>query len=180
VRLAITPSTDIGYTVAGVLHGLGVGVASRSVEGVFTAVSTGLIGLAGLWLLVRVRVGRLVRYLGGLLLLAAAGGPAAWPWYFSWGLVLLAADREAQQSRALWVAVAAVVFLIKPNGILALPLPAAPIVLFVYVILGGLFWRSRRGGSGGARGVGEAKPSDDAEVRRPSSAAALCRRALLN
>jgi alpha-1,6-mannosyltransferase len=180
VRLAITPSTEVGYTVAGLLHGLGVHVASRSVEGVFTAASTVLIGLAGVVLLVRVRVGRLVRYLGGLLVLAAAGGPAAWPWYFSWGLALLAADRRAQGSRALWAAIVAAVFLIKPNGILALPLPTAPIVLLVYLILGGLFWRSRRGGSGGARGVGEAKPPDDAETRRPSSAAAFCRRVVLN
>lgn len=180
VRLAITPATDVGYTVAAILHWLGIDVASRSVEGVFTAASTVLIGVVGLILLARVRVSTLVRYLGILFLLAAAGGPAAWPWYFSWGLALLAADRAAQRSRALWAAVVAAVFLIKPNGILALPLPTAPIVLFVYVVLGSLFWRSRRGGSGGARGVGEAKPTEDAEVRRPSSATAFSRQAMVH
>ena len=37
------------------------------------------------------------------------------------------------------------VFLIKPNGILALPLPSAPAVISVYALLGGLLWLSRRG-----------------------------------
>lgn len=156
VRLAITPSTGIGFTVAGLLNDVGAAVNARHLEAVMAGASTVLTGVIGLWLLIRVRIQRLAIYLGGLLLLAAAAGPAAWPWYLSWGLVLVAGVPGAQRSLAL-VAVSVVsVFLIKPNGILALPLPSAPAVMAVYLGLAGLFWYSRRGG----RGRGHRGPAD--------------------
>jgi alpha-1,6-mannosyltransferase len=155
VRLAITPSTEVGFTVAAVLHGVGLGANARAVEAGFGVVSTVFIGLFGLWLLYRVRVPKLALYLGGLLLVAAAAGPAAWPWYFSWGLVLLACCAVPQRSLALVAGVVVSVFLIKPNGILALPLSSAPAVMIVYVALGALFWRTRRGGRGGDPGDSE-------------------------
>jgi alpha-1,6-mannosyltransferase len=154
VRLAITPATGLGFTVASLLHDAGVAINSRHLEAVLAGVSTALTGALGLWLLVRVRIRLLAVYLGALLLVAAAGGPAAWPWYLSWGLVLLAGVPGAQRSLTL-VAVSVVsVFLIKPNGILALPLPTAPVVVAVYIVLGALFWHSHRGGRGrGDRGA---------------------------
>ena len=153
VRLAITPATGIGFTVAALLHDVGVAINARHLEVVLVDASTVLTGLIGLWLLIRVRIQRLVVYLGGLLLLAAAGGPAAWPWYLSWGLVLLAGVPGAQRSRALAAVSVVSVFLIKPNGILALSLPSAPVVMAIYIGLAGLFWYSRRRGRGrGNRG----------------------------
>jgi alpha-1,6-mannosyltransferase len=148
VRLAITPSTGVGYTVAALLHDVGVAVNSRSVESAFGAVTLALTAGLGLILLYRVRIGRLALYAGILLLAAAGGGPAAWPWYFTWGLVLLAACPGPQRSLALVGGSVLAVFLIKPNGILALPLPSAPAVLTVYALLGALLWLSRRGGRG--------------------------------
>jgi alpha-1,6-mannosyltransferase len=148
VRLAITPSTGIGYTVAALAHDAGLGVNARSVESAFGAVTLVLTAALGLVLLWRVRVGRLAVSVGGLLLVAAAGGPAAWPWYFTWGLVLLAACPGPQRWLALAGGSVAAVFLIKPNGILALPLPTAPAVMTVYAVLAGLLWLSRRGGRG--------------------------------
>ncbi len=166
VRLAITPSTGLGFTAASLLHDVGVAVNSRHLEAVMAGVSTALTGLVGLWLLVHVRVRLLAVYLGGLMLLAAAAGPAAWPWYLSWGLVLLAGVPGVQRSPAL-VAVSVVsVFLIKPNGILALPLPSAPVVIAVYIVLAGLFWRSRRGG----RGRGNRGPAGGVQSRAVRSA----------
>jgi hypothetical protein len=98
--------------------------------------------------LYRVRVGRLVALLGLVLLVAAAGGPAAWPWYFSWGLVLIAALRGWQRSWALSAALAISVFLVKPNGVLAVPLGAAPAMLAVYLGIAGVAWnRWRRRGA---------------------------------
>ncbi len=86
--------------------------------------------------------------------MAAVGGPAAWPWYLIWGSVLLGACPGPQRSGALVLAIVVSVFLIKPNGILALPLPSAPAVMAVYLALAGLFWYSRRGGRGsGHRGA---------------------------
>jgi hypothetical protein len=80
---------------------------------------------------------------------AAAGGPAAWPWYFIWGLVFVAAVRAGQRSRALVVAIALAAFLVKPNGVLAVPLGAAPVVLIIYLGIAGVAWnRWRRRAAG--------------------------------
>ena len=127
MRLAITPSTGVGYTVASLLHDAGLAVNSRSVESAFGGVhARAHRPCSGCALLYRVRIGRLALYVGVLLLVAAAGGPAAWPWYFTWGLVLLAACPGPQRSLALALGSVVAVFLIKPNGILALPLAQRP------------------------------------------------------
>ena len=76
------------------------------------------------------RIAKLAPYLGILLLVAAAGGPAAWPWYFTWGLVLLAGSPGLQDSRPLALGVVVAVFVIKPNGILALPVQSSPGVVY--------------------------------------------------
>jgi hypothetical protein len=155
VRLAITPGTSAGYTLAGLAHALGISVSSRGMESALGDVAFALAACVGLVALWRVRVDRLVALLGLTLLVAAAGGPAAWPWYFIWGLVLVAAVRAAQRSRALVAAIAVAAFLVKPNGVLAVPLGAAPVVLIAYLVIAGVAWnRWRRR----AAGVGPAHP----------------------
>lgn len=144
VRLAITPATALGYTVASLLRDAGVATTGRGLEGALGVVATGVAAAAGLWLLYRVRVPRLVALLGIFLLIAAAAGPAAWPWYFIWGLALLAANRAAQRSAPLAAAIVVSVFVVKPDGILILPRPTAPAVLVVYLALAALAWRLRR------------------------------------
>lgn len=144
VRLAITPGTALGYTLAGLLHAVGVSVSSRGMESAVGEVAFGVSAVIGLVALYRVRVGRLVSLLGLALLVAAAGGPAAWPWYFSWGLVLIAALRGWQRSWALAAALAISAFLVKPSGVLAVPLGAAPAVLAVYLVIAGVAWNRWR------------------------------------
>jgi hypothetical protein len=159
VRLAITPATAVGYTVAKLLGLASIGVDAHSLESAFSAVATVLAAAAGLWLLYGVRVSRLVAPLGACLVIAAAGGPAAWPWYFSWGLVLVAACALPQRSFAVALALAVSAFLVKPSGILVLPLGSAPAVLAVYVLIAVWAWRRYgRGGrdrTGGDHGVSE-------------------------
>lgn len=144
VRLAITPATGLGYTVASLLSDVGIGVSHRGLEGVFGVVAFGLTAVTGAVMLYRVRVGRLVPWLGTFLVIAAAGGPAAWPWYFLWGLGLLAALRAPQRSLGLALAICVSVFLVKPNGILALPLHTAPVVVIVYALIGAAAWQRGR------------------------------------
>jgi hypothetical protein len=144
VRLAITPATGLGYTIASVLSDIGIGVSHRGLEGAVGLVAFALTALTGAVLLYRVRVARLVPWLGAFLAIAAAGGPAAWPWYFIWGLALLCALRAPQRSAGLAWAIAASVFVVKPNGILALPLPSAPAVVGVYALIGAAVWRVGR------------------------------------
>jgi hypothetical protein len=154
VRLAITPATGVGFTLAGLLHDVGIATSSRGVESALGVVGFALTAVTGVVLLHRVRIPRVAVYLGAFLLVSAAGGPAAWPWYFSWGLVLVAGARGPQRSIAVAIALAVAVFLVKPNGILALPLQTAPVVVVVYTLIGGATWysRRRRDGDHGATG----------------------------
>jgi Glycosyltransferase family 87 len=144
VRLAITPATGLGWTVGSVLHDLGIAVSSRGIESALGLIAGGLTVVLGIVLLWRVRLENLVRYLGVLLLVAAAGGPAAWPWYFTWGLVLLALCSGPGRSGALALSVAAAVFLVKPDGTLALPLRTAPVVIAAYAVMAGAAWYTWR------------------------------------
>jgi alpha-1,6-mannosyltransferase len=134
VRLAITPATALGYTGAALLRDAGVAVSARHLEAALGVVAFALVGLYAVALLVRTRPERIPRHVGLLLVAAAFGGPAAWPWYFIWGLALLAASPDAQRARWLAPAIAASAFLVKPNGVLALPLQSAPAVLVVYAV----------------------------------------------
>jgi hypothetical protein len=147
VRLAITPATAVGYTVAKLLGLVSIDVGSHGLESAFGVVATVISAALGLWLLLGTRVSRLVGPLGACLLIAAAGGPAAWPWYFSWGLVLIAACALPQRSLAVALALVVSAFLVKPSGILVLPLGSAPAVLAVYVLIAVWAWRryGRRG-----------------------------------
>ena len=135
VRLAITPATALGWTVAQV-----VPVGARGLESALGVVAFGLSCLFGVVLLWRSRrgypSGDAVRNLAIALIAVAVCGPAAWPWYLTWGLVLLAACPGIQQSRALALSVAASVLVVKADGILAFPLHTAPVFVVLYVAAG--------------------------------------------
>jgi hypothetical protein len=144
VQLAITPGTAVGYTIASLLHDLGASADTRSLESAFGGVTGVLTVALAAWLLWRVRMATMVRYLGIVLVAAALGGPAAWPWYLIWGLALLAACPEVQRSWWMVAAVSLPVFLVKPDGILLLPRSFSPAVLVVYIVIGGVAWVTLR------------------------------------
>jgi Glycosyltransferase family 87 len=146
VRLAITPATGVGRTISSLLHDVGIRVGAHGLESTCGLIAFAIIAGLGAVLLWRVRLENLVRSLGMLLLAAAAGGPAAWPWYFTWGLVLLAACPGPQRSRAFAFALAVSVFLVKPSGSLAVPIQASPVVVAVYALLAGGAWYTWRRG----------------------------------
>lgn len=127
VRLAITPATALGWTVAQI-----VPVGARGLEAALGVAAFAGAALLAVVLLLRVRRHTMVRYLGIVLLAVALAGPAAWPWYLSWGLVLLAASPEAQAWRVLPVAIAAATLAVKADGILAFPLHTAPVFVVLY------------------------------------------------
>ena len=90
VRLAITPSTALGYSIASVLHALGVSVSSKAIEHAVSAVTLGVTAAARARALLP-RPRREPRLCLAVLLLASViGGPAAWPWYLIWGMALAA------------------------------------------------------------------------------------------
>jgi hypothetical protein len=140
VRLAITPATGTAWTLSSLLNDIGVHTSFHHFESVTRAVSAVITGAFALWMLVRTRPGNLVGPLGLALLALAFGGPAAWPWYFTWGVVLLAATASFQRNRFVPFALVAAAFLVKPNGILLLPLQSAPYVVIVYLLIAGGAW----------------------------------------
>ena len=137
VRLAITPATALGWTVAQV-----VPVGARGLESALGVVAFGLSVVLGVVLLWRSRRENMVRNLGIALIAVAVCGPAAWPWYLTWGLVLLAACPGIQQSRALALAVLASALVVKADGVLAFPLHTAPVFVALYAGAG-LVWLTR-------------------------------------
>jgi len=144
VRLALTPATAIGYTAASLLHDLGLSADARSIESGFGAVAGVLVAALAVVLLARVTRRTLVRDLGVLLVAAAIGGPAAWPWYLIWGLALLAAWPPAQRSVWMIAAVTVPVFLIRPGGIALPPRPWSPLVVCLYAALALTAWGMSR------------------------------------
>jgi hypothetical protein len=138
VRLAITPATALGWTVAQI-----VPVGARGLESAFGVIAFAGSLLFGLVLLWRTRPGNLVRYLAFALIAVAVCGPAAWPWYLTWGLVLLAACPGIQLSRALVVASVVGGLVVKADGVLAFPLHTAPVFVALYGAIG-VIWLTRR------------------------------------
>ena len=138
VRLAITPATALGWTVAQLLP-----VGARSLESALGVVAFGLSLALGALLLWRSRRQNMVRNLGIALIAVAVCGPAAWPWYLSWGLVLLAACPGIQESRWLVLVLATSALVVKADGILALPLHTAPVFVVLYLAAAAA-WFSRR------------------------------------
>jgi alpha-1,6-mannosyltransferase len=144
VHLAITPVTAVGWSLASLLHLLGAGASYKGIASALGVVTLALTGVLGLVLLRGARYRNLAPSLGALLLVSVFAGPATWPWYLTWGLALIAACAVAQRSWALALAIVLAAVVVKPNGILALPLHTAPVVLAVYVIAAGAVWRARR------------------------------------
>jgi alpha-1,6-mannosyltransferase len=134
VRMALTPATALGVTLAHLLHHVHVTADARTLELTLTGLVFRLVVLVALWFCLRVRYATLVRYLSGVLLLAAIGGPAAWPWYLAWGALLVAADPAVQRSRWLPIVLVACAFFVMPGGQVATPLPQASRMLAVYLL----------------------------------------------
>jgi hypothetical protein len=69
------------------------------------------------------------------LIAAAVCGPAAWPWYLTWGLALLAVSPEGQASRVIPLAMVLSPLVVKADGVLAFPLHTAPAFVVLYVAI---------------------------------------------
>lgn len=148
VRLSITPATALGYTIAHALHHVSVPLNGKQFEATVSHITFAITAAIGLLLLYRTRFDNLIRQLGWLLIGIAIGGPAAWPWYFAWGLALLACWPSVQRSQWIPIAIVVPAFIIIPNGQLALTLSLSPYMLLLYLVLlaiAGRRWWQRRG-----------------------------------
>ena len=147
LRMALTPATAFGDEVSNLLRAAGITADTATLERTFGTVATWCVAVVGVILCVRVSYQRLVRFAGVLLVLAAVFGPIAWPWYLAWGTILLAADRDAQRSIWLVLALLAPVFFVMPGGQVATPLPHAGQVFSLYLCVAAvalIVWLVRR------------------------------------
>lgn len=130
-----TPATAIAKSVNSVLQQLGMGLpfagllsATRTV-GMFVA---GVIVLALLWR--QPRLG-LTRALGLAMLTVAILSPVTWPWYLTWGVVILAASMPTQRSPWLVALAACALFPILPDGSPVGIQSAVPSMATLYVVV---------------------------------------------
>jgi hypothetical protein len=142
LRTLITPSVAIGVFLASILHVLGSSVATQHVVTVTRSIVS-VATVAGLaWLLWSAHRFDWVRLLGLSLLLVAVGSPTLWPWYFTWGICVLAAT-TAQRSIALALLASLPVLMVGAQGTPALNghsyLVTAPL------LVAGVAWLAWRG-----------------------------------
>jgi alpha-1,6-mannosyltransferase len=136
-RVALTPSTAVSVTLWEITHHFGARVEQHAAawENAATLSAFVLVAVFALWLCTRVRYATLPRCLGLALIAAALGGPAAWPWYLSWGVVLLATDRRAQRELWLPAVLALCVLPVMADGQVAISLPDSLITVGAYGLM---------------------------------------------
>ncbi len=145
IRTLATPSVALGVFIASILHALGLGIETHAVVTVTRTVVTLSTVATVLWLFLNVQRYEVVRILGLALLVVAIGSPTLWPWYFTWGITVLAAT-SAQRSKALAALAVAAVFMVNASGTPTLQthsyLVTAPALILgvVWLVRGGR-WR---------------------------------------
>jgi len=115
VRIDATPTVSLGTAINRLLALVHLHVAQSGTITVVQAVCGVLAAAGALWLLWRARRDNLVRVLAAVLLLAVLAGPTLWPWYLTWGLILLATT-SSQHAKVLAFAAAASILLAGPVG----------------------------------------------------------------
>jgi hypothetical protein len=173
---------------------LGARSSSHALESAMAVAALSATALLGLVLLRGVRYASLVSSLGAILLAAALGGAATWPWYLLWGLALVAAEPRLARLAA-WPAVIVLASLaVRSDGRLVLQIGDAPSVVALYLVASGaavsVAWRrsrlrgrrrwtrlpARRAATGGAPLAGKSGPvlgRDRVDARRAAGSGAI-------
>ncbi|HEY5026129.1 MAG TPA: polyprenol phosphomannose-dependent alpha 1,6 mannosyltransferase MptB [Acidimicrobiales bacterium] len=136
----LDPATAVGLALAHVVHGVGAGMhtpglvmAARAVALLAAAVIVGA-------LLTRTdRVG-VPRALGWSLLAVVFLGPVVWPWYETWGIVILALASDAWSRRVVLVLSSVACFATVPAHVTATAADVVATVVGLLVVVGGTAW----------------------------------------
>ncbi|MGH9006219.1 MAG: polyprenol phosphomannose-dependent alpha 1,6 mannosyltransferase MptB [Acidimicrobiales bacterium] len=115
LRIDATPTVSIGVAISRILGLVRIHVSQAGTVTVVQAIGGVIAVAAAVWLIVNLRHDNVVRVLAVLLLVVVLAGPTLWPWYLTWGLVLLAAT-PSQRSRVLAIAAAFAMLLAGPVG----------------------------------------------------------------
>lgn len=137
LRVLTTPVVSVGKLGATTLHAIGLHVSTSAIVTATQYVSELAAVALALVLVARTRKTNTVRMTGLALLIVVVASPTVWPWYYLWGLSLLAATSAQRSLFMAWVAGLAMLLvgpggtpMIGGNGFYA----SGPLVL------AGLFW----------------------------------------
>jgi alpha-1,6-mannosyltransferase len=86
----LDPATALGLAIGHAASALGLGGHTAGLVEISRGIGLGLAAVLSVGLLLRAGRSREVQALGWSLLLFAILGPVVWPWYETWGFVLLA------------------------------------------------------------------------------------------
>jgi len=139
LKVLITPMVSLASFLWGILHAVGVPVAKHTVISVVQTLASVVAVLTIVWMVLHVRGRDPVRLTGLALLLFVVLSPTVWPWYWMWGIAVLAAT-SAQRSKVVAVVAGAAMLVVGAGGTPLLnggdywvtgPLVAAALVWFV-------------------------------------------------
>lgn len=115
LRVLTSPTVSVGLLLGSLGHAFGMRASSRGFV-TFTQHLAEVLAVLGMTLLVlRAKSDRSARYLGFALLVVVIGSPTVWPWYFLWGITMLAGT-SAQRSRFLAGVAGLAMLLVGPGG----------------------------------------------------------------
>ena len=115
LHILTSPTVSIGVLVATLLHALGANSTIRNVVASTQHVGELLAVITVTGLIVRTRPVNSTRYLGITLLIVVILSPTVWPWYFLWGITMLAVT-TAQRSTFLALLSGFAMLLVGPGG----------------------------------------------------------------
>ena len=116
VRSWMDPATAVGLLVAKILSGVGLGNHTHFVLTLARGAAFVIAALIGIRLLWRADGAGSLRAIGLTMLAVVVLGPVVQPWYFVWGLVLLAPIADRRLRSLILVLSVAVSFLGLPGG----------------------------------------------------------------
>ncbi|MGH9296700.1 MAG: polyprenol phosphomannose-dependent alpha 1,6 mannosyltransferase MptB [Acidimicrobiales bacterium] len=140
LRVLSTPTVSVGDSLSHLANLVGLSVAQHDVVTVVQYLAGAVCVVAVVWLLTRVRAGNVVRLLAISLLLVVLLSPTVWPWYLTWGLVLLAAT-PSQTSKLLALGAALAILVSGPSG--TPMLSGYDYVVMTLACLAGIVWLVR-------------------------------------
>jgi hypothetical protein len=141
VRSWAAPATAVGLVISDIAHGLGSGISTTSVLSVTRFLGLVVAMTYFAWLLWRGEKRGWVRSLAVALVLIVVLGPVVQPWYFGWGLVILATCYEGREHFWLLALSIASPFIGIPGGreLLAGLIHANPLLVALSIaVLGGV------------------------------------------
>ncbi len=115
LRLLTSPTVSLGVLLATIAHAAGLHVGTRRVVTFVQHASEVFAVLAIAWITFKTRTGNVTRHFGVALLVVVVASPTVWPWYFLWGVTVLA-PTSAQRSRLLICVAGGAMLLVGPGG----------------------------------------------------------------